>query len=986
MAKKSLPESTEWKKVISFENATLNSALNSSDITDNEVAAASHVIFENKVAERGPGRSIDGECPLEGGERIDGIWRSWNKAGDKCLICAVNGKIKYKVDGGSWADCALPTLPNAASSLTKHVPYSFHNHDDKTLITNGYDPILVFDPSTYSLKLYGLEPLRFYKKIAYFESDETWVQYHGTVAKDTVLYRIDERTGDTKTSLKLTTSDIDYSSGYIDFPTAQDFSKFPNGILISNDDYCVIWFYHRIRDLLDTIQLGFETSTGNLYLTTIALSELDPVYLRDNQWTELKLKKSRFAPVGSPDWANITRFYVSVAGTTTVSCVLNVDNCYWKNSPMEVVKYKKVIDNFEGGTADWEVSQANIYIDVTYVKELNYSLKLDATGTSPSINKDVSLDLTQYIDGVVSQDSDAIHLWVYCNNTSYLTSLTLTLSEVAGSKYFSKLLTVAAGDFNKSTAGGWTEIEVMKKDFADTGTASWAAITNIKIDASGTALCNLYFDDWCLQESTLNKELSTMEPTEANPWTFPASSSGSGTFVKGEGSNAKFVSKGDYSISLTVNVKKSYYATRILSSPIDLTIFGASETSGLDDVIGFWIYWTNFVMIKSIQLIVDVYNGDFDTDCYTYEILPIELQQALNATGQKAWQLNNKSVDFAIKKSSFARKGTTADKGWGTVKGYKFIITAADSGGVKTTIYIDDLHMRRVQGLTGIYQWCCVPVASDGIKGAPSEWSQQTTLTGTRALLNILPLSADPDCVYRMIFRKGGALGSDARLSVTIWDNTTTRYFDDVTDENTGELLTTNLDIPGGTIRTPLIAKFCESTFMGRIIGYRDPTNLRRMWFSNVKYGYAWSELQAIDFDTDLLSIWVKDDILYINCKSGMKKIGDDLENLSLNSVQEMGLIKHCVSPTGSTPVDEMYAYVSYDGAYLFDGYRAVDISDPGLGKGNVRNYFDPSTYSLDQTISFYHRKHLYFVIVRTADNERVLLDFYVPEVSWRTQ
>ncbi|RPJ11200.1 MAG: hypothetical protein EHM36_01910, partial [Deltaproteobacteria bacterium] len=84
-----------WEAILVFDESTWNSVLNGADIKDNELKTALHVLLDNKVLEKGAGLSLLTGCPIPGAEWIDGLWRSWNKDGDKKLLIATNGNIYY---------------------------------------------------------------------------------------------------------------------------------------------------------------------------------------------------------------------------------------------------------------------------------------------------------------------------------------------------------------------------------------------------------------------------------------------------------------------------------------------------------------------------------------------------------------------------------------------------------------------------------------------------------------------------------------------------------------------------------------------------------------------------------------------------------------------------------------------------------------------------------------------------------------------------
>ncbi len=967
-----------WSKTIIFDKASLNSALDGGDIADHELKTASHVLFDKGVIEKGIGRTQLGTT-LEGGAVIDGQWRSWNKDGDKQHICEVNGKIK-RWTGSTWSDLSLPTLPNGASALNIGTRFDHLNHNDKTLIVNGLDPAIEFNPATNDLKLLGLEPLQWFKKVAYFETDETITQDTATASRDTTVYRSEERTGKSRASLKLYASAGAVTpQGHITYTSAQNFSIFDNNSAMSNDDLLILWIFHTTRVNVASLNVDFWTSTGNYYRATIDVSELDPILVRNNQWTKVKVRRSRFVATGSPSWANINRFYASMTSVTGATTVY-VDNAHWVNAPIQATSYQKTIDNFEGVLSDWTASVGTLTNNFNYrfVKDQLKSLKWVHTASATIVkNLATTLDLTQYIDGITSQTSDQIALWVYTLSTVNLTSITIyAYNDTGETNGYSMAFTVAGGDFNQTKDGAWTDLRARKSAFSNVGTPTgWNSIVRYKISIVVSGSTTLYFDSFRLEENLLIKEIAGME-RDSEVWTSTAPADSYG-FANEENHHQK----GTYSIFLKVPKKTTYSISRTLAAVLDLTIFATGEASGTDDIIAFWMAWTVFTTIKEIEIRMDVKSGgvpDYTTDYYSYKMTPQYLQELLNLTAAKTGELKDKSTQIEIKKSDFTKvgPGTTT---WHDLCGVQFLVSTAEKGN-QTTIYFDHLHMRRASGLTGIYEFCAVPFSSDNTMGAPSAWSNQVTLTGTKALLKNIPLSQDSDCMGRYIFRKGGSQGSNARLDTTIWDNTSTQLACSLIDSLLGRLLDED-DIPSGTIRVPMGAKWGPK-FKGRGILYRDSSNLRRMYWSNSEYLYAWSEVQAYDFDSNLFDVFMKDDIIFVNCASGMKRIPFDLNNLSTTKPEEMGMVKPSISQWGSCKAETQRAYVTYDGVVLFSGMGSSLISE---GNGNVINYFDPVNYDIDQAIAFYHKRHLY-VSVMTNGGVRTLLDCYLPKIQWSTK
>ena len=948
----------DWSLLLKFDKSGLATDENGADIPDNMLQTAAHCVFDKKVLEVAPGRTAK-YTQIESGATVDGIFRSWDKSGNRDTLVACNGKLKYDT-GSTWGDLA--------TGLTAGIDYDFKNWKDRTFIINGTDDAREFFPRTNAIQKAGLEPPRFYKKVAYFETDET-INTGAGIEVDTVYFRPTERTGASSRSLKVTAGAGATVSAYVTYATPQNFSIYPNGGSVSDNDFICISIFHRTRAYVSAITLDFYTSSGNLYRVSIDPTELDAVLQRNNQWTDIKIRRSRFVATGTPNWASVTRFYVNLTGVTG-SAVVNFDNVFIKNAPITAVSYGKLIENFEGPVGDWTTDATlTDNLDYRYTKQGTKSLKFVRTGASDTAYKTVSLNLAYHVDGVASPLSDEITCWVYCPATANLTNIKLRLySDTATPKHFTYTFTPGGtGGLKSSSAGVWSLLAIAKSAFTDAGTADWGAIIRIEIEATTTGACTLYFDDWKLGEKALEKSIATMETTES--WVLSAGATG------GFNNNERFYVQGAASYYIKCPAKKSYSAQ--LATAIDLSIFAAAETSSDDDYISFWMKWDNFSVIRKIEVLMDINTADFATDYFYYEITPEEIVTRLNMTGQKLKRLKNMSLDFDIQKSDFTRVGTTA-KTWANFAGVKFIVYGQTKGGQAVNVYFDDLHMRRKVGLSGIYQFATCFVNSNNEPSALSEWSDPIELTGSRAVLSLIPVSQDASVIGRWLFRKGGSLGSDARRDEVIWDNTTATYYCGIEDYETG-MLATDDSIPQGTIRFPSITKF-GPVYKNRLTGYGDAEHPEYLYYSNIDYWYAWSELQAWKFDSKVLDAWVDDDVLFVNTQTGIRRIRVDLEEISSDDIEEIGVVKHSMGPWASCTAEGMRAIVSYDGVYLMNGSQVQGpISDA------IEDKFNGSTYTHANTKAIYRNKHLWLSLKATSGGVRSLLDCFLPNQQWRT-
>jgi hypothetical protein len=963
-----------WEKLITFEHASLVTARDGAVIPDGSLQTAQHCLLENAVLETAPSRTQK-YTQIESGAQVDGIHRSFDTLANVDTLVACNGKIKYDT-GSAFSDLQ--------TGLTAGYAVDFLNYGDRTLIVNGQDDAYEFYPRTNAIQKAGLEPPRFYKKVAYFETDETFTDGDA----DTSIYDITERTGISRRSMKVTATAGATQSAYVTFSSAQDFSQFSNGKSVTDNDFICVSIFHRIRSYIvqmaedgttSGLSIDFWTSAGNYYRALIDPDELDEVLLRDNQWTYLKIKRSRFTDgtgsgigQGTGNWASVSRVYFNVTAVTG-SAIVNFDNIYIKNAPMVVVPYGKIIDNFESSFSTWTVTNGSLKDNHKYkrIKQGLQSLKFIRSGTPSTIYKDVAaINLEEYIDGVASPTSDEISFWVYSPSTAYLTSIEVRLySDTSTPEYFSYTFTKTSDEIPRTISGAWFELSKSRATYeiAKLNTPDWSAITRIYFGIITTGTCTLFFDDWKMREATTEKEIRTMETSET--WTY---SSGA---TAGFSSEPRYRVKGDRSYYVKVPVKKSYYVQSLVD--IDLSIFGTGETSSTDDVISWWMYWTVFGTIKKIEIFLDCNAADFSTDYFTYVIERPYLRDLLMIYGQNS--MDDRGTYISIKKSDFERHGSTAAKGWDTIKGAKFLVTGINADGNPVKIYFDDLHMRRERGITGLYQWCAVFFDSNLEPSGASEWSEEVTISGTRALLTQIPTSQDSKAIGRWIFRKGGDLGNEARRDITLWDNSTTSYFADLQDYQTETFLLTDESIPKGTIRFPKAAKFGPS-YNDRVVLYRDPDHLNRFYWSNSGFPCAFSEDQALDFSSELLDCWIDNDQYFFNTKDGIYRTTDDFSDLVSRGIEYVGISKSSIAPLASAQVDDIRAFVADDGVYLFSSQAPIYISE------EVKTYFDSASYDLDAVImSPYHKRHLY-ISVKTTGGTRSLLDLYVPTRQWSTK
>ena len=362
MSTKTKPtEHGTWTKIINFVQSTLNTSRDGADIGDLELQSCSNFIFDNGVLEKAGGLTKVNVSPLESGAPIMGVFRSHDTYGNKVLLTMCNGKLK-RWNGSAFVDVEIGLSPNARSD--------FLNWKDSTIMVDGVDEAREFSPRTNVIQKFGVEPPRFYRKISYFESDETIVHDVGNTT-DTTFIKITERTGKSKVSLKLTAGSGLTTASYVSFASAENFSIFPNGMSITDSDLISINILHRTRAYVNEIYVDFWTSADNYFRLTINRSDLDPINEQDNRWTNIVAPVASCVPTGSPSWSNINRVYYSLSAQGG-EAIVYIDNVHFINTPIIVSCSGRMIEDYEGSTGEWSVSPGTVITHELIHKKTGY--------------------------------------------------------------------------------------------------------------------------------------------------------------------------------------------------------------------------------------------------------------------------------------------------------------------------------------------------------------------------------------------------------------------------------------------------------------------------------------------------------------------------------------------------------------------------------------------------------------------------------------
>ncbi len=188
------------------------------------------------------------------------------------------------------------------------------------------------------------------------------------------------------------------------------------------------------------------------------------------------------------------------------------------------------------------------------------------------------------------------------------------------------------------------------------------------------------------------------------------------------------------SLKVTISENSMIRITRVFKTSQNWAEFtsGASDSTE-DDYITFYVYVENADHLRYFQVIVDVDDGDFDTNFYksgkviqdatVQSILTTKYGLRLGGFAYAALSYaevgKNSStftdfqnpvfprqsaswVMFKLPKGDFTKEGTDSTKNWSTVKALGFVIwSGADTGSADLVLYIDDGRMRGAASING---------------------------------------------------------------------------------------------------------------------------------------------------------------------------------------------------------------------------------------------------------------------------------------------
>lgn len=908
---------------------TVNTYVDSTMLSPEELQIANNIITDNGIIEKIAGTTKVNTSA--GGGVVRGLIRSYGPSTEK---------IALKLDNGILRSGLSAFGTQVLTGLSTSLITPFTNTRGKTYGVNTTDGIIRYDPKIARGVKTGIVGPYLRKKIAFFESDETWTT-NDFGSQTTEFYRPDEWTGNAIQSLKLSVSASSSASSRCS--VTLDLTAFDNTKTSDNDDYISFFTFHTIRDNINymtvTISTGDDTYTNykqaKLYKADFSEG--------DYEWTEWKVRKSAFTETGSPNWATVRSVDIAVEATVLGALTVYVDFMHLRVSLMQLKELRKQISSFNQGETWSNSSGGSLASDNQVFYEDFCSKKITADGVN---YRTVTLDLSKWPDGKTSPASDEICLRVRATDKTKITGISARLG-TSNSVYWQTVLSPTEVYANDQ----WIDCRVKKSAFSAVGGITlWSGITYSELAVDLTASNTIYFDDWRMEPYSVKKQLANCESTET--WTFTNAEistkeegvvQGSGClFLKGTGSKVT-TSTGTVALSATT---------------MTLATWDDGSTSTTDDLFCFNLYHTKIKNIEKLTLYLDVNNSNF-ANYYWYEI--DKTQFAYEGTK------NNVGKEIQIKKADFNTVGTG---NWATISDIRFTSQAKNDG----DIYIDDVQMKRRAGQTGRYYYKYV-FGFDDIRSAFSEITDYIDVKGSYVSISKIKSSVDSRVKLKEIYRIGGNFPNTWMKVATI-DNSIEEIVDKLQDNELDEPL--GQDVPTGNINLLTCSNLCYDPQSDTVIYWNHSSYTNRVYQSNPAYHHVVNELSFRDFSSDVMFVIPWHGQYVVGLKNKVCRV---VGSLLTGELIDLPVVDGCCSLYGSKRISEgILAYVGWKNVYLLDGYKSIPIGD------RIKNYFRGRETYLTSVAMAYWDSCIWIACkakTGTPTYNSVVLRYHLPSKAW---
>lgn len=932
----------EVQKPMVLNPKTVNEYKDAAILSPEEWATASNVIMDDGVVEKVLGTNKQNSDTIA--SAVTGLHRAYGLGTEKVWLRLCNGILKS-------GPAAFATTVLSGLATDKITP--FINVKGKTYGINETDGIIRYDPKTVTGVLTGITNPFLRKKIAFFETDETWT---GGSANNG-SFRAEEWTGNAVTSRQVTATTSGTTSASSNITV--DLSVFANSKASDDNDYICFHTFHNTRANINYITIEF--STGDTTFTTKYQADLYQASFTvgDHEWTEWKVRKGAFVSTGSPTWAGVQAVRFTAAANANGSVTIDFDFCYLKASPPRAYELKRQIFTAENNTNETWSDNAST---VSVIKAYEGTRVVRVTGTAggavraATLALGTAINLSTWPNNVSSPTTDEIVFRIQTNSATGLDNtnpLNLRLGESA-TVYWSYTWT------DKDTLGllgnnQWFEVRIKKSSFSAVGGITlWSAIDYVQLNTStltGTTVY-VYFDDMKMEQMNPSKVIADFEPDET--WTITGN---------GEMSTDKNgVTEGTQCLRLWANTVLKMSQSNAVNdiATADLTTFSDSSTSDTSDYISFTLRTLALSTIEYVELWLDNNSLDTFANAYKYRVEKSEFGVG-------------KTKEIKVQKSSFEQIGTGG--GWNTIGAIKFIVSSK-GGRFTGSVFIDNLIMKRKTGLTGRYYYKYTFCIGDVIS-ATSEVSDYVDTRGSFILIDNIKTSQDSRINKRQVYRLGGDFPDTWMLVKTIDDNTTTSLVDDVDDDDLVYSMAN--DVPQGNISTVLGNNLVYDPENDIVYYWGDPSYKNRVYYSKSAYYHVVDETAYRTFPDDVMCVvpWFGQNIIFYKNRI-QKVVGNiptgDLTDLPIN----VGACSYWAVP--QQPVKGLIPFAGWDNVYLFDGYKIISIGD------EVKSYFKGRETYLS-TVNLAYCKDTLYVACKdktgTPTYNDTVLRCYLPTKGW---
>jgi hypothetical protein len=411
--------------------------------------------------------------------------------------------------------------------------------------------------------------------------------------------------------------------------------------------------------------------------------------------------------------------------------------------------------------------------------------------------------------------------------------------------------------------------------------------------------------------------------------------------------------------------------TKTYSAPTDFTAYSGGTEGRDTDLVSLYLYLPSPELFVSLDVLVDVNAGDFQSDYYVLsfkgDAQPIDVTsddllagnydaEGQERTGARARQEQRRATavsqptiavgwsQLSQRRSQAQRVGATAGKDWTTVKAVRIVVTTIATMAVR-------LDTVRIAGgrLFGAYKWAYCLAYNTGTYvalSAPSPLSDEVTLQSQGAVVTAAAdTSRDSQANEVWLFRMGGALDAFYRTAVATVTGTGAIAIDD--DLSDADALVVDIRLERDNDRPPEDIIGIEGPYFDRTFAL---TSDGLVWPSRRLNPDSFSAGQAIRMAAaDETPLWIKKGPggVYIGTSKDIYRLegdGAELPDGTLNLAKRPLNVDHPPTTDAIAQEGNLLAYLADDGWRAFNGEGTASLTGATslLYRGRTRHGVSP--------------------------------------------